>query len=200
MMAVLDKHGREINFRHLLVVLNIVREQFPAELGRLNNDILVNVLFLVTHKNLGRLVTVQDWFLELLSALVHGLRTKFLPSYFLKRLNLITVHNLSAEESNMAADKLLEMADAIKDNPKRIYDFAGYDEKKKGRGESSESESDSDNDDEGNDDDDDDDDKKKDGDDGAGNNSDDEVKPTDEDGGDGGENNKETQDEDNVKS
>lgn len=139
-LQILEEYGKDVNFRNILVVLNIIRERHHDELGKLNNDIIINVLFFVTHKNFGRLKTLQDWFLEILSATAHCLKTGFIKAYFLPRMNLLTMYGVSSPEGVAIAGKLEQIASAVKEDPKNIYALTGYvDRKKRKTGNGSES-------------------------------------------------------------
>ncbi|KAH3887482.1 hypothetical protein DPMN_011499 [Dreissena polymorpha] len=141
---ILDKYGKDMNFRNILVILNIIRERHPNELDKLNNDIIINILFMVTHKNLGRLKTLQDWFLEILSTTAHCLKKGFIKSFFLPRMNLLTLYSLNSPEGAAIAGKLEQIASAVKKDPKNIYQLTGYVDRKKNKNGNESQSSDSD--------------------------------------------------------
>lgn len=151
--SLIDKYCRGLNFRHVLVLFNILREEYRDQFAVLNNDILVNTLFNVSQRHIDKLFSTGDWFYKVSQALCEGLQANFLPSFYLPRQNLLRCYNVSDAERKAALDKLDEMYKTIKQNPRSLYDYARYEDKKKGK-DSDDSDSDDENANDENDDDD----------------------------------------------
>ena len=66
----------------------------------------------------------------MLGTLHEALSVHFLPSFHLPRLNLLSVYGIREEDSKAAAEEIGEILAAIKEDPKHIYSFTGYEEKK----------------------------------------------------------------------
>lgn len=141
---VLDSHCGEIDYRQILILFNIIREQHPVELTVLNTEIIVNSLFNVSRKHFLKMDTLHDWFNELLKYLIHSFNAGFLPSFYLSRQNLLMRYDISEDDATAVARKLSELHKAVLKDPKQIYNFTGYVHKKKGKHDSDESESESD--------------------------------------------------------
>ncbi|XP_053376471.1 uncharacterized protein LOC123534383 [Mercenaria mercenaria] len=138
----MDKYCKTVDFRQVLILMNIIREQYPHELGILNNEILVNSIFILSQKRFSRLTALHDWFLELVKVLITGLRICFLPSFYLPRQNLLMNYSVTETERRMALGVLDDMLTSLRKNPKNIYDLTGYTEKKKNKQDADESEED----------------------------------------------------------
>lgn len=141
---ILDKYCTETDYRQVLVLMKVIREQFPSELGILNDEILVNTMFITSQQKFTKLVVLHDWFLELVKIICKGLNSGFLPSFYLPRQNLLACFCISEADKKVALKKLEEILSSTKEDSKSIFRFTGYVEKKKNKPETDSSEEDSD--------------------------------------------------------
>ena len=131
--SLIDQYCRGLNFRHILVLMNIIRQENLDELYILNNEILVNTLFVISQKHIDKMRSKSDWIYRFLQAIVDGLKSGFLPSFYLPRYNLLDSYDIREKERKVAANKLKIILESIQDDPQTLYNFTGYDEDKKSK-------------------------------------------------------------------
>lgn len=129
----LDDFCSEIDLNEVFDIYTLIRQQCSEDLGNLNNNILINTLFMVGHKKFPEMTSVKDWFLELASALQNGLKTGLLQAFYLPRLNLLKLYNIPREEQVIIKNKLADITKAIQEDSKHIYALTGYMETKRGK-------------------------------------------------------------------
>ncbi|WAR31493.1 KAD5-like protein [Mya arenaria] len=123
--AIIDKYCRGLDFRHVLVLVSLLREENP-ELSVLNNDILVSTLFSVSQKHIDVMRTKDQWMFTTMQTLCEGLKHNFLPCFYLPRQNLLDTYHISKTKQGRALEKLGHILTSIKCNPKAVYKFTGY--------------------------------------------------------------------------
>lgn len=122
----MEKYCRGLNFRHVLILINIIRDTFPVELGVLNNEILVNTLFNVSQKHIDHIRNQKTWTLRMLQSLIACLDHGFLPSFYLPRHNLLTDYDIPKDKQRLACNSLKIILTSIKSQSKNLYKFTGY--------------------------------------------------------------------------
>ena len=123
--SLIDKYCRGLNFRHVLVLMNILREENRHELSILNNELLVNTLFNVSQKHIDDLRTKENWVHMVMQTLSEYLKNNFLPSFYLPRQNLLSCYHISPKEQTRASKALDVILAGLKRNPRNIYKFSG---------------------------------------------------------------------------
>ncbi|KAL4219692.1 hypothetical protein ACF0H5_022262 [Mactra antiquata] len=124
--SLIDKYCRGLNFRHVLVLLNIFKDEFQDELSILNNDILVNTLFNVSQKHIDNIRDKKEWIFKVMQTLSDGLQQGFLPSFHLPRLNLLDVYGITEKQSKVTSQALKIILESIQKKPSNLYKFVGH--------------------------------------------------------------------------
>ncbi|KAH3795031.1 hypothetical protein DPMN_148576 [Dreissena polymorpha] len=104
--------------------MNILSEENP-ELSALNNDILVNTLFNVSQKNIHKIHTKDEWIFVTMQMLCDGLKNKFVPSFYLPRMNLLDTYGIRGDKRKKAFEKLSEIIQELRSNPRSIFRYTG---------------------------------------------------------------------------
>lgn len=125
MYSLIDKYCRGLNFRHVLVLMNILREENKTDLAVLNNELLVNTLFNVSQKYIDKLTSKEMWVHTVMQTLSDGLKNNFLPSFYLPRQNLLNYHQISKRERTSAWQTLDVILAGLRRNPRTLYTFSG---------------------------------------------------------------------------
>lgn len=124
--SIIDKYCRGLNFRHVLVLFNILREENKDAFGIINNEILVNALFNVSKKHIDNIRKTSDLVFKVSQALIEGLKSGFLPSFHLPRMNLLTSYDIKNEDRLKAVYNLQELIKDIKTDAKNILRHTGF--------------------------------------------------------------------------
>ena len=124
--SIIDKYCRGLNFRHVLVLFNILREENKDAYGIINNEILVNALFNVSQKHIDNIRKTSDLVFKVSQALIDSLKSGFLPSFHLPRMNLLTSYDITNEDRLKAVYHLQEMIKDIKTDAKNILQHTGF--------------------------------------------------------------------------
>ena len=125
--SIIDKYCRGLNFRHVLVLFNILREENKDAYGIINNEILVNALFNVSQKHIDNIRKTSDLIFKVSQALIDGLKSGFLPSFHLPRMNLLTCYDITNEDRLKAVYYLQEFIKDIKTDAENILRHTGFD-------------------------------------------------------------------------
>ena len=126
MYSIIDKYCRGLNFRHVLVLFNILREEYREKLDIINNEILVNALFNVSQKHIDNIRKTSQWVFKLLQALIDGFKSGFLPSFYLPRMNLLACYGIHKAARQKAMACLQEILEDIKKDPENILKHTGF--------------------------------------------------------------------------
>lgn len=124
--SLIEKYCRGLNFRHVLVLMNIFKDEFPDDLSILNNDILVNTLFNVSQKHIDNIRDKQEWLFKVMQTLSDGLQQGFLPSFHLPRQNLLDVYRISESQRSSTSQALMVIMKSIEAKPANLYKFVGH--------------------------------------------------------------------------
>ena len=130
LLTCLDDFSKDFDYRDTLTLFCIFRRQFPEDLYKLNNDILVNTLLGMTQKKIQDLKTIKDWFMGLANTLQQGLMKGCLQSFTIPRLNLLKQYNITPEEQVNMLNKIEEIVKDINKDVKTIYRHSGFVEKR----------------------------------------------------------------------
>ena len=122
----IDKYCRGLKFRHVLVLMSILREQHPTKLGVLNNDILVNTLFNVSQRYIDKIRDKKLWIFQVIQTLIEYLEQGFLPSFYLPRQNLLQTYGVSKEKQNLACETLKSFLSDIKKSSSNLFKHTDY--------------------------------------------------------------------------
>lgn len=123
--SLIDKYCRGLNFRHVLVLMNILREENKSDLAVINNELLVNALFNVSQKYIDKLRTKEMWVHMVMETLSECLKNNFLPSFYMPRQNLLNYYQISEKDRNNATHALDVILQGIQKNPRTLYKFSG---------------------------------------------------------------------------
>ena len=124
--SIIDKYCCGLNFRQVLVLFNILREENREALGIINNEILVNALFNVSQKHIDNIRKTSQWVFKLLQAIIDGLKSGFLPSFYLPRMNLLACYSIQIAERQRALECLQTIVTDITENPENIFKHTGF--------------------------------------------------------------------------
>ncbi|XP_060579458.1 uncharacterized protein LOC132736361 [Ruditapes philippinarum] len=124
--SLIDKYCRGLKFRHVLILMSILREEHPKKLGPLNNEILVNTLFNVSQRYIDKIRDKKVWIFQVIQTLIDYLEQGFLPSFYLPRQDLLHTYGISKEKQNIACETLKAFLSEIKSSSKKLMKHTGY--------------------------------------------------------------------------